>query len=190
MKKTKDHNQADTEQCPESAANVDWKALFREFVESSFHKSTLFLKIVLGEKIATSGWVIEHTTGWTKQKKAIMEEVDKEADELIKEEKEETLVKAKKLYLREMRSRILTKAHTLSHKEMASNLRAIKTELGEPSIITKQNIVEEPLDDEEAFNRLMGHYENDTAKTTARKNSAAPKRKQRANAKALAGQPA
>lgn len=175
MKEIKDELEPNNEP-PESAANVDWNELFREFVDSPFIAAQPFLRLKLGSNVAHSGWVVKKVIGWAKEKKDHLDELHKRAMERVKGYKEENLVAAKKLYVEEMRERIITKGHRLSHKEMASNLRAIKTELGEPSIITKQNIVEEPIDDEEAFNRLMGHYEKHTAKTVARKRSKNPKR--------------
>lgn len=183
MTKTKDHNQADTEQCPESAANVDWDALFREFFDSPFFVVRDFLKLRLGPRIATSGWVKDKVTGWPEEKKALIKQMEKRALERVKDYKEEKLVLAKKLYIQEMTDRIVTRGPSLSHKEMASNLRAIKTELGEPSIITKQNIVEQPLDDDQIFNDLMEDYEKHTAPAPTRSASKGDQRKQGVHAK-------
>lgn len=174
------------EQVPESAANINWQELYREFYRSRFYTAQDFLRHKLGTKIALSGYVRRQTTGWAAEKKGTKKKINDLAEKRIKQLKEEELVKAKKLYIIEMRDRIVEDAQALNHKELASNLRAIKTELGEPSIITKQNIVEEPLDDDEAFNRLMGIYEKDTAANTAGKRSKAPKRKRAADAKVVA----
>lgn len=183
MKKTKDQSQANDEQLPESAASIDWDELYREFYRSRFLTAQDFLRHKLGTKIALSGHVRQKTIGWAEEKKSTKKRLNDLAEKRVREFKEEELVKAKKLYIIEMRDRIVEDAQNLSHKEMASNIRAIKTELGEPSIITKQNIVEQPLDDDQIFNDLMEDYEKHTAPAPTRSASKGDQRKQGVHAK-------
>ena len=53
----------------------------------------------LDKKLMNSGCVIKNIGGWAKEKKAIMDEVYKDAQERIKDYSEDQLVVAKKIYI-------------------------------------------------------------------------------------------
>lgn len=176
---------------PESSKGVCWHEMRRRYIfDFPFLEVSHFLRQELGNQIAYSGWVLKKTTGWRADKEAILEDVNMAADERIKKHTEDEMVRAKKLYIQEMKHRILLNPNRMNHKELASNLAAIKTELGEPSRITTQKVEDTSRTNiDEMHARIMKRYEKgenrNAAKATKRKSRKKAKRKPKADGEAV-----
>lgn len=137
----------------------DRQALKLEFFQSDIDEVYDFLKWKYGDKLAKSS-MKNKCKGWGKEKQEYKDKIlQKALDKKAKEEAEsleipvDQLMRAKKavlgLFMKKLNTAIQNKDENINVKEYEKILKVIKTELGEPTTISKNDttVRGEPLDE-------------------------------------------
>lgn len=140
-------------------SKYDRQALKLEFFQSDIDEVQDFLKRKYGEKLASSS-MKNKCKGWSKEKQEYKDKIlQKALERRAKEEAKnleipvDKLMKAKKaviwLFMQKVEKELLQKEPNINVKEFDKILKIIKTELGEPTNISKTDatIKAEPIDE-------------------------------------------
>ena len=138
----------------------DWNKIKLEFFQSDFDEVSPFLKERYGENMARSN-LKNYTKWWGKDKqtykqkileRALKENLKKQAKEL--EIDVETLMKWKKNALVGIMNDLTKNSERLSMSDRVKGLNALKTELWEPTTVSKNENINksEPLNESDFIN--------------------------------------
>lgn len=140
-------------------SKYDRQALKLEFFQSDIDEAFEFLKRKYGEKLAKSS-MKNKCKGWSKEKQEYKNKIlEKALEKRAKEEAKsleipiDQLMKAKKaviwLFMQKLDKTLKDKEADFNVKEFEKILKVIKTELGEPTNISKTDatIKTEPIDE-------------------------------------------
>lgn len=137
----------------------DRQALKLEFFQSDIDEVNVFLRWKYGEDMVKHN-LKNKVKGWSKEKQEYKDKIlQKALDKKAKEEAEsleipvDQLMRAKKavlgLFMKKLNTAIQNKDENINVKEYEKILKVIKTELGEPTTISKNDttVRGEPLDE-------------------------------------------
>lgn len=135
---------------------VNWPTLKSEFMlHPSYSKPRTFLQEVHGwskAKVNTNGYVTRHIDGWGKEKAQFRQKLLDESLEQLRRIEQDRLPDILRAKLNTIASFVNAglsdNLGKLSFQDRALLLKALKTELGEPTTVGQQNITVQPIPQE------------------------------------------
>lgn len=188
-KKTTSKRPKKTKSKKTAISSLNWKKLKVEYMASDIYIVNDFLraKDIIGESPNVSGSIKKHTTSWRPEKRKMLEEradmqaeINRELMEMETRHLTSTAAQKKAQILNIIQERLLEYKkksgfgnYIISNKDLIGMLNVVKTELGEPTTITKNenhnvdvndllnqiNKVDEPVSEKDIERELYGDRE-------------------------------